>query len=389
MQTGQTLYGGFKGQTTVLRALADDLEHDYVVVSLDFQMIETDEFASGSAFVHALAREISRKLRRRKAVPEEIREILSRLSESTSENTRMAELFGCFSRWCEQSEKPIVLMIDEIDTATNNQVFLDFLAQLRASYLDRDETPAFQSVILAGLYDVRNIRRKIRQEGEHRSNSPWNIAADFLVSMSFSVKDIAGMLESYEADKKTGMDIDGMSQLLYDYTSGYPYLVSRLCKFMDERITVTKSSPAGSSTHVPEPDGDQRRRTAWTKAGFLEALKILIDEKNPLYESLINKLEDYPELKTVLYELLFIGKPIPYTSLNKSVEVAAMFGFIKKVEGNAVISNRIFETVLYNLFISEEYVDSRIYDAGLREKKGPKQEAFFFADKEIVEKSQK
>ena len=75
MQTGQTLYGGFKGQTTVLRALADDLEHDYVVVSLDFQMIETDEFASGSAFVHALAREISKKLRRRKAVPEEIREI--------------------------------------------------------------------------------------------------------------------------------------------------------------------------------------------------------------------------------------------------------------------------------------------------------------------------
>ena len=86
-----------------------------------------------------------------------------------------------------------------------------------------------------------------------------------------------------------------------------------------------------------------------------------------MYESLINKLEDYPELKTVLYELLFTGKPIPYTSLNKSVEVAAMFGFIKKVEGNAVISNRIFETVLYNLFISEEYVNSRIYDAGLWE----------------------
>ena len=33
-----------------------------------------------------------------------------------------------------------------------------------------------------------------------------------------------------------------------------------------------------------------------------------------------------------------------------------------------MISNRIFETVLYNLFISEEYMDSKIYDAGLREK---------------------
>ena len=33
-----------------------------------------------------------------------------------------------------------------------------------------------------------------------------------------------------------------------------------------------------------------------------------------------------------------------------------------------LISNRVFEAVLYNLFISEEYMDSKIYDAGLREK---------------------
>ena len=45
-----------------------------------------------------------------------------------------------------------------------------------------------------------------------------------------------------------------------------------------------------------------------------------------------------------------------------------MFGFLKNVEGKAVISNRIFETVLYNLFLSEEYVGSRMYDAGLLDK---------------------
>lgn len=97
----------------------------------------------------------------------------------------------------------------------------------------------------------------------------------------------------------------------------------------------------------------------------MDALKILLEEKNLLYESLVNKLEDYPELRTVLYELLFTGKPIPYTALNQSIEVAEMFGFVKNVEGKAVISNRIFETVLYNLFLSEEYVSSKMYDAGL------------------------
>ncbi|MGE9949960.1 hypothetical protein [Coprococcus catus] len=42
--------------------------------------------------------------------------------------------------------------------------------------------------------------------------------------MSFSADDIAGMLREYEADYHTGMDLDEMSERLYDYTSGYPFL---------------------------------------------------------------------------------------------------------------------------------------------------------------------
>ena len=52
-------------------------------------------------------------------------------------------------------------MIDEVDSATNNQVFLDFLSQLRGYYIHRTERPTFQSVILAGVYDVKNIKRKM------------------------------------------------------------------------------------------------------------------------------------------------------------------------------------------------------------------------------------
>ena len=55
-------------------------------------------------------------------------------------------------------------MIDEVDNASNNQVFLDFLAQIRAQYIERDIQPTFQSVILAGVYDIKNLRRKIRPD---------------------------------------------------------------------------------------------------------------------------------------------------------------------------------------------------------------------------------
>lgn len=203
----------------------------------------------------------------------------------------MAELFDCFSLWCAQSEKPVVLIIDEVDTASNNQVFLDFLAQLRAAYLDRDVTPAFWSVILAGVHDVRNIRRKIRPDGERRENSPWNIAADFRVNMSFSAGDIAEMLEEYEADHHTNMEIRLIADLLYDYTSGYPYLVSWLCKCMDEDLSGC------------EEFSDQS--APWTREGFLMAVKMLLEDVNPLFDSLTGKLNQFPELDGILSRLLF------------------------------------------------------------------------------------
>ncbi len=55
----------------------------------------------------------------------------------------MARLFDCFSQWCEHSDKPVVLIIDEADSSSNNRVFLDFPAQLRAAYIDSDETSTF------------------------------------------------------------------------------------------------------------------------------------------------------------------------------------------------------------------------------------------------------
>ena len=339
------------GKTTTLRALTDFLQEDYEVVSLDFQKMGSLSFESEPLFVASFSEELLDFV---KSFPADIAEKLRAFVEGTARINSLQALFKVLRLWCRQSEKQIVLIIDEVDTATNNQVFLDFLSQLRAAYLDSDVAPVFRSVILAGVYDVRNIKNKIHPDEERKINSPWNIAADFLVDMSFSPEDIAGMLRQYEADYHTGMDVEMLSHFIYDYTSGYPYLVSRLCMLMDERI-------AGS----PEfPD----KGSAWTRDGFFEAEKMLVKENNTLYQSLTGKLVSYPELKTVLYELLFSGRPIPYVSTNSYIEIAAMFGFIKNVEDTAVISNRIFETVLYNFFLSEEFATSKMYDAGTQER---------------------
>lgn len=347
------------GKTTTLRALYLYLQGEYYVVSMDFQTFGSAEFQTETIFSRSFANSFLRSLKRNPVnKTEQLNEAMAQLEKSVASQNDFFALKALFEQLgdiCAVSDKPIVLMIDEVDSALNNQVFLDFLAQLRAQYMERDIYPTFRSVILAGVYDVKNLRGKIRPEDEHRYNSPWNIAADFDISMSFSKNEIAGMLTEYEADYKTGMNVDEMAGLLFDDTSGYPFLVSRLCQLMDE--VVCKKETYGSKS------------AAWTKEGFYEAQRLILAEKNMLFESLSEKLVSYPELNDMLKSLLFTGKPIVFNYYEPSIGVASMFGFVKNKNGMLVVAKRIFETWLYNFYLSAADMQKKeIYAASLMDK---------------------
>ena len=128
------------GKTTVLKALANYLKEEYLVVSLDFQKMSYANFENEQAFVVAFAGELIDNV---ESMPEEIYERLNAFAEERVRNLTLLSLFRVINKWCGQSEKKIVLMIDEVDSATNNQVFLDFLAQLRGCYISRDTKPTF------------------------------------------------------------------------------------------------------------------------------------------------------------------------------------------------------------------------------------------------------
>ncbi|MBQ8639974.1 MAG: AAA-like domain-containing protein [Lachnospiraceae bacterium] len=340
------------GKTTLLGALAQYLRQMYLVIELDFQLLSHGDFETEKTFTAALARELLLVSGNELCIAEKIKKRLELISE---QGVTLSVLFLTLSEWCAESPKPIVLMIDEVDSATNNQVFLDFLSQLRGYYIHRKKRPTFQSVILAGVYDIKNLKQKISDGSTNKVNSPWNIAADFPVDLSFSAEEIAGMLHSYEIDYQTGMHVSAISELLYNYTAGYPYLVSRLCQIMDERLPKSSRFP--------------NKKAAWTTAGVLEAVKLLLAEQNPLFDSLLHKLEDFPQLKQLLYALLFTGQTIVYNADDAAISTASMFGFIKNQNGNAVVANRIFETRLYNMFLTaSEIQSSDIYKAALQDK---------------------
>lgn len=344
------------GKTTTLWALEQYLKREYAVVSVSFQRLGNSDFKDEYSFARSFARLLIEAMQEKRIPgldPETIMEFKAAAGEEKPV-LNLSDMFRYLKRLCATSERPVVLMVDEVDSASNNQVFLDFLAQLRVRYLERKVTSTFHSVILAGVYDIKNLKLKLRPEEEHKYNSPWNIAADFDIDMSFSIQDIAGMLKEYESDYGTGMKINEIAGLIYDYTAGYPYMVSYLCKFLDERLPGKEDFPD--------------RSAAWTKEGMVEAVKDLVGKPNTLADDMVKKLADYPQLRQMMKDILFNGGEYLYNSLNSVIRMAAMFGLIKEQAGHVVIANRIMETQLYNLFLSEEYMDSMSYKAAVLDK---------------------
>ena len=161
------------GKTTTLAALENHLKDNYIVVSMDFQkQMSNAKFRDEAVFSRVFAKALIRELRNMKFNDSAIHAIEIFNSE-IGEDFELVELFEAISCLCTGFEKPIVLIIDEVDSASNNQVFLDFLAQLLGYYLDRQNSPTFQSVILAGVHDIRHLKQKIRPNEEHKLNSPW------------------------------------------------------------------------------------------------------------------------------------------------------------------------------------------------------------------------
>lgn len=325
------------GKTTTMEQLYVRLNRDYVMLPISFEAAD-DCFVSLYTFAQGFVNKVDAVLEEDE-IPGEAADIWR---EQISRELPFDSLSRKITRFCKACKKPVVLMVDEVDKSSDNQVFLSFLGLLREKYLARavGRDQSFWSVILAGVYDIKNLKRKFHPGEEPRYNSPWNIAADFTVDMSFSKEGIAGMLLAYEGDWHTGMDVEENADLIFSYTKGYPYLVSYICKCVDERL-------AGSEAF---PD----RAAAWTKDGILAAVRQLVKGPNMLYDDMIKHVEEYPDLRSMLGNILFGGQEYAYHEYDRSVSIGKMFGFIVDRNGSVAVANRIFESQLYDYFLAEE-----------------------------------
>jgi hypothetical protein len=323
------------GKTTTLALVEKRLPAEYTVISTSFEAVSDKMFESEADFCQGLLYQCAKCLKN------------ERLAEAENWKDDSVTTFALLDEFLTKvsQDKKTVLIIDEVDKSSNNIIFLKFLGVLRDKYLRRNagKDQAFQSVILAGVYDIKNLKLKMiqagthqLQDGEKRINSPWNIAIDFDVDMSLSVTEIASMLIEYENDHRTGMDIEAIAKEIRDYTNGYPYLVSRICQYIEEKFS-----------------------RDWTLRGVQEAVKKILVEKSTLFDDLFKNVKSNPDLKEMLRELTVGSRVCPYNLDDDAIDLAATFGIVEDRGGQVAIHNRIFEVRITNYFASEKDMSER------------------------------
>ena len=318
------------GKTTMLWAVASALRQTgrYLVFNISFEGLGSAVFSSEQQFSQAFL-----ELLRDQMSDMDNEPLAAFLDEASRQVETMKDLSRQITALAHQTGQEIVLLIDEVDKSSDNQKFLDFLGVLRNKYLRRHlrTEQTFHSVVLAGVHDVKTLKAKLRADEEAKQNSPWNIAAEFKVTMSLLPHEIVPMLEDYARERGVALDALALAERLYYYTSGYPFLVSALCKIVEEELLPER---ADKNWHVGDIDEAARRLIHSTRS-------------NTNFDSLIKNLENHPKLYELVYSILLEGKMIPYNIHHPGIGLGVLFGILRNGEG-LNIHNRIYAEVIYN-----------------------------------------
>lgn len=124
------------GKTTILYLLEQRLIKDsnYLVLNLSFEGISSPTYENHERFIHVVLGRMHRALKFLKE-----NELAQLIEKNKPVVKDMEELDSFITEMVVESRRHIVMMIDEVDKAGNNQLFLDFLGMLREKYLRRNQ----------------------------------------------------------------------------------------------------------------------------------------------------------------------------------------------------------------------------------------------------------
>ena len=137
-----------------------------------------------------------------------------------------AALHATLTRWAKADPKPLVLLIDEIDSLIGDSL-LSVLRQLRAGY-DLRPKGFPQSIVLCGVRDVRDYRiQSTAENAVITGGSAFNIKAQSLRLGDFSQAEVRALLAQHTEETGQVFTPEAM-ELIWTQTRGQPWLVNAL-----------------------------------------------------------------------------------------------------------------------------------------------------------------
>ena len=268
------------GKTSCLLALMERLnaEEDYTALYMN---LEPAQAARGNveAGMRMIAGGIAQNARRYLGD--------QRLEDWVEETLRKAgplgALQGLLSRWSEENDQPIVLLLDEVDSLVGDTL-ISLLRQIRAGYPDRPQ--AFpQTVLLCGVRDVRDYRIHDGDNQVITGGSAFNIKSASLLLGNFTQEEVSALYGQHT--EETGQVFErGVTEYVFEQTGGQPWLVNAL---------------ANEACFEMETGRDRSRPI--TLAGLEDARERLIERRDTHLDQLADKLRE-PRVRRVISELL-------------------------------------------------------------------------------------
>ena len=299
------------GKTSALLALAEVLNgrgYGCVYVTIETARTARDDVQRAMRTVLVRLASRARKTLRDSFLEDNWQDVLARVGADEA-------LGEALSRWAEASRRPLVLLIDEIDTLVGDSL-LSVLQQLRAGYPERPASFP-QSVVLCGMRDVRDYRMGA-------AGSPFNIAAKSLRLGDFSRAETLALLGQHTAE--TGQAFAPEAQeAVWTQTRGQPWLVNALAYgtcFENEMLR-----------------GDRSRTV--TAADVAAAREQLIVSRVTHLDYLADQLRE-ERVRRVIEPMLSGGER---RATARDLEYARDLGLIAQ-EGRARIANPIYAEVI-------------------------------------------
>jgi len=305
------------GKTTLLNNLAVALNREgtysAVVTNVEFLERWTDVEKGNLALVEGLARDAHHQVPEAERAP----------STEPFMRSPLRALQDFLSTWSAKNPKPIVLLIDEIDSLAED-LLISVLRQLRGGYTSRSHSPFIHSLALVGLRDIRDHRVKIRKDKETLGTaSPFNVKTDSLTLHNFTREEVAELYLKHTEETGQVFEPNAMARAYY-WTQGQPWLVNALARQITEHDVPDRAQPI-------------------TVAHVNAAKETLIQRRDTHLDSLANKLHE-PRVKRVI-EPILAGATMGMDAMNDDLMYCRDLGLIAP-NPPVRIANPIYQEVI-------------------------------------------